>query len=184
MMWSDQAEAERWASTVADRPRIKRLTILDLFVEVLPALERLRRFVGTDWGPDPVEPEIEAKELGERLRLEAVDDFVARVAGQHCVYILEDVEGPAFMVSGIDADRRYMPCWATREEAEARLEGPFKDMLALQIPLANFVERTLPWLDSEGHRIAPAHFWGPGAIELEPSDLAERLKEKLGSRAA
>lgn len=184
LMWSDAVEAERWASTVADRPRIKELTLLDLFVEVLPALERLKRFVGTDWGPDPIEPEIEARELGERLRLEAVDDFVARVAGSRKLYILEDGEGPAMMVSQQDPSQRTLPCWATWEEAEERIEGPFRDMLSCSIPLASFIERTLPWLESEGRRVAPAHFWGPGAIELEPADLAERLKQKLGTRAA
>lgn len=184
LMWSEQAEAERWAASVVDRPRIKQLTLLDLFVEVLPALERLKRFVGTDWGPDPVEPELEARELGERLRLEAVDDFVACVAGQRKVYILEDSDGPAFMVSGIDPDQRYLPCWATYEEAELRIEGPFRDMLAVSIPIESFVSRTLPWLASDQRRVAPAHFWGPGAIELEPDDLARRITEKLGARAA
>jgi hypothetical protein len=184
LMWSDKVDAERWASTVADRPRLKQLTTLDLFVEVLPALERLKRFVGTDWGPDPVEPEIEARELGERLRLEAVDDFVARVAGSRKLYVLEDADGPAMLVSQQDPAQRTLPCWATWEEAEARIEGPFCEMLSCAIPLASFLERTLPWLEGEGRRIAPAHFWGPGAIELEPADLAGRLKDKLGSRAA
>jgi hypothetical protein len=32
--------------------------------------------------------------------------------------------------------------------------------------------------------VAPAHYWGPGAIELDPADLAGRLRAKLGSRAA
>jgi len=184
LMWSERENAERWASSVTDRPRIKQLSLLDLHVEVLPALEHLKRFVGTDWGPDPVEPEIEARELGERLRLEAVDEFIARVAGQQKLYILEDSDGPAMMVSQQDEGQRTLPCWATWEEAEARIEGPFREMLSVSIPLSSFLERTLPWLESEGRRVAPAHFWGPGAIELEPADIAERLREKLGVRAA
>ncbi len=179
LLWSDEQQARRWASSVADRPRLKELTRSDLLQDVLPALAQMKRFVGPDWGADPVEPEVEARDIGERLRLAAIERFVRTVSTTGVVWMLEGIDGPGLLLSGSAQDRLVLPCWSDREEAEKHIVGPFEELLALLIPIDNFLNRTLPWLEERQRLVAPEFYWGGGAIELEPGDLRFQLHPDL-----
>lgn len=175
LLWSEKILAQSWAAKTEGRPRLKELSMSDVIQDVIPALERFRRLVGVDWGLDPAEAEIEPRDLSERLRVEAVNGFVGRVTRRGVVWMLEGVDGPGLLISGSNPDLLALPCWSDRDEAEKRLVGPFEELLALAIPLGNFVERTLPWLRDNRRLVAPEHFWGGGAVELDPDELRFRL---------
>ena len=87
-----------------------------------------------------------------------------------------DANGPALLVSHKSDTQLMLPCWATRAEAEARIEGPWREMVAVEIPVDNFVAMTLPWLQSQGWLVAPGHAEGAGTIEMVPMDLARRFE--------
>jgi len=175
LVWSTEAEAERWATALVTNPRIKTIPLGAFLAEVLPALAGLNRLVGPDWGAEPVESELQPQNLAERIRLEAVEAFVARVKLRRTVWILEDSSGPALLVSSARADQLFLPCWSSRRQAESRIEGPWQDMLAVEIPLDNFLTLTLPWLEQRGWLIAPDHMEGSGALELGPASLRDRF---------
>ncbi len=176
LFWTSRKAAERWADVIAQTPRIKEITLDALIGEVLPALSRLKRLAGPDWGSDPVEPELEAADLGDRLKREVLDGFTERVKATRKVYMLEDGSGPALLVSSARSDQLLLPCWSERAFAEARVEGPWAEMMSVEVPLQSFGERTLGWLEGRGWLAGPDHLVGPGATEIAPAALRARLK--------
>ncbi len=171
MLWSQRSEAERWAAVVAKSPQVKELSLGAIMMDVLPGLANIKRFVGTDWSSDGTEPEFDPTDLAERIRLEALDAFVHHARGSGYVWILEDDTGPALLVSRTRPDQFFLPCWANWEEAEFRINGPWRDMMSVKIPLADFLDRKLVWLKERGHLVSPGHTEGAGSIELSPEDL-------------
>lgn len=176
LFWTSRKSAERWADVVASAPLIREIPLDELLGEVLPAISRLDRLAGPDWGSDPVEPEVAASDLAERLKREIVEGFAERVKATGKVYVLEDSSGPALLVSQFRSDRLVLPCWSERAFAERRIEGPWADMLAVELPLASFTAKTLGWLDERGWLAAPDHVVGAGIAEFEPQALLSRFR--------
>lgn len=175
LFWSTRGEAERWAKVVAQNPRVKDLTLSEFLGDILPALAHLKRQAGIDWTAESVEIATEPTILAERVRLETLDAFVVKVAQEGRIFVLEDSSGPALMVSGAGEGQHFLPCWSERHLAEARITGLWSGMLACEIPLANFMERTLPWLAARSALVGPEHVAGALSLELEPGDLKSRL---------
>lgn len=185
LLWSDLAEARRWAGILAKGPRIKQLTIRDLLGEVLPKLAELKRLVGPDWASDPVEPEAEPIELARQLRRAMVDQFAVEAVAQGHVYILMGVDGPLRFMSRNVEGAFVLPVWSEIASAEARIEGPYVDAVPARIMLDDFRRRMLMWAVETKTRIAPAYCEGPGVIELEVWDVKGRLKlDAAGGRGA
>ncbi|MGQ0674271.1 MAG: DUF2750 domain-containing protein [Hyphomicrobium sp.] len=175
LLWSDRGEAERWSPLIARNPRIKELRLSELLGEVLPVLTRIRRLVGVDWQREGIEPETDPSDLVERIRLASLDAFVRKVVRSGRVWTLADAAGPAMLVSQTRPELLVLPCWADRNEAEARIEGPWEDMMAIETPLAEFVWSNLTLLGGQGQLVSPGHIGGAAILELSPDDLAERL---------
>ena len=175
MFWSVYSEAERWANVIAENPRVKDIPLSEFLGEILPALADLKRVAGVDWTADPIEIEADPKILAERIRLETLDNFIVKVTREGRIFTLEDSSGPALMVSGAGEGQHFLPCWSERALAEARISGLWRGMMSAEIPLQNFIERTLPWLDARGALVGPEHVEGALSLELAPSDLKARL---------
>lgn len=176
LFWTNRKAAERWADVIARQPQIKVITLDAMLCDVLPALTRLNRLAGPDWGSDPIEPELDATDLAGRLKREVLDGFVERVAASRKVYMLDDASGPALLVSAVQSDRLLLPCWSDRAFAEARIGGPWADMVSVEVPLQSFAHKTLRWLEDRGWLVAPDHMVGPGATEIAPATLSARFK--------
>ena len=142
---------------------------------MLPKLSALNRLVGPDWGPEPLEPEIEPADLARRLRSEAVAQFVRKANHREAVWVLQGADGPALLMSKSRPGAQMLPCWYDGAHAEARIAGPLAESVAAAVPLATFRERTLLWLGESGRLVAPAYCEGDGLVELAPGDLAARL---------
>lgn len=177
LLWSSQEDAQRWASVVAVNPRIKTLTVGETISGVLPGLAQHRRFVGLDWSSDPVEGEFDPVDLSERLRLAALDQFIASSRQTGHVWTLEDANGPAMLVSQTRPDILILPCWSQAGDAIARAEGPWRNMMPMDIPVETFLNAKLSWLSQYGHLVGPEHHGGPGALELDPRDLQARFSQ-------
>lgn len=175
LFWSSRKAAERWADVVTSSPRVTEISLGSLIGDVLPALSRMKRLAGPDWGSEPVEPELDAADLAARLKREVVESFTERARASRKVYLLEDGAGPAMLVSTERSDRLVLPCWSERAFAECRIEGPWGEMMAVEVPVESFTGRTLAWLDGRGFMVSPDHVIGPGATELAPSALKAAL---------
>jgi hypothetical protein len=171
LLWSEQGGAERWGALLAAQARVKRLSLADLLVEVLPKLAGLKRLVGTDWSSEPIAPEAEPAELARRLRSEAPALFARRATHRDAVWVLQGADGLACLMSRTQRGAQMLPCWYERGHAEARIAGPLGDSLAAAIPLPDFRQKTLTWLAETGRLVAPAYCEGDGQIELEASAL-------------
>jgi hypothetical protein len=175
LLWSERNAAECWGGLVAAKAKPKPLSLADLQNDVLPKLVELNRLVGPEWGVEPLEPEIEPAELVRRLRTEAVDQFEREARRRGSVWVLQQVEGPACLMSKSRPGAQVLPCWYERAHAEARIAGPLADAVAASVPIAVFRERTLAWLADTGRLAAPGYCEGNGVIELTAADLAARL---------
>jgi hypothetical protein len=184
LIWSQREDAERWAGVVASHPRVKELGLAELVVNVLPVLASLKRFTGVDWTGEGAETEIDAGDLAERIRLEALEAFVHRAMVTGKVWVLEDAAGPALLVSQARSNQYVLPCWAEHGQAELHIRGPWRDMMAMEIPLEAFVGRKLLWLADHGHLVSPGHIDGAGTLELQPADLEARFAGQDTERKA
>jgi hypothetical protein len=184
LLWADRGDAERWAHLAAVPGRPKFLSLADLFVDVLPKLAELERFVGLGWSEELVRPEIEPCELQQRLREEMVNAFLRKAGCFEAVWILQGMDGPACMMSKARPGAQMLPCWTDRTQAEARIAGPLAGMVAAEVPLGAFCERTLTWVAETGRLVAPGFCEGNGLIEYEPYDLLARLGDAANGEAA
>ncbi|MDX2290213.1 MAG: DUF2750 domain-containing protein [Hyphomicrobiaceae bacterium] len=176
LLWSAREEAQRWASLVAVNPRVKDLPLSEALGDLLPALTRAGRLIGTDWTSDEIEPEAEPEAVADALRVQTVETFVSRCATAGRVWLLEDSAGPALLVAAARPGQLVLPCWADRDSTEMRIEGPWVDMLATDVPLANFLDVTLPWLAERDWHVCPDHMSGAGGLELEPAEITARFR--------
>lgn len=175
LLWSEREAAMRWAASLASNTRIKELRLEELFAGLLPALAEHRRLVGTDWCGETGEPELDPRELAEKIRLELLEAFLARAIMFGAVWTLGDRDGPVMLVSATRPNVLMMPCWSDERQAEARQEGPWIDTVTMRIRLEDFMKTTLPGLGGQGFLVAPEHIAGPGVIELEADDLKARI---------
>ena len=74
---------------------------------------------------------------------------------------------------------QLLPCWADRAQAEMRLVGPGKDMVAAEIGLAAFCDRLWLWVAETGRLVAPQPF-----ARAMASARAKRRIDRLVGRAA
>lgn len=184
LFWTSEAEAQRWADVLTKNPRVKMISVNEMIADVLPKLDELGRMVGVDWTAEPIEVEMEPNDLISRLRREGLESFLQRARLNHSVWMLEDANGPALLVSHDHPGQLVLPCWASLGEAEMRIEGPWAEMLAVEIPLANFVAMTLPWLIEQGWAVAPGHSLGADTIEVHPAELSRRIEPELLAQSA
>ncbi len=184
LLWTADTEALRWADVLAKNPRVKMIPLNDLIADELPKLAELNRFVGLDWSADPIECEVDPNDLIARIRHEGVESFLQRTRLHGSVWMLEDADGPALLVAHHHPNRLMLPCWASCAEAEARIEGPWADMLAVEIPLQNFVHTTLPWLVNQNWLIAPGYTPGGHTMEIPPLDLLRRTEPEAFAKSA
>lgn len=175
-LWSQRAEAEKWASCIAENPRIKELPLGEVLSSLLPALDQHDRRVATDWSDAPEEPELEPLELGMALRKGVVTAFVKRVCATRKVFVVSGMYGPSMMVSKVKAGRPVLACWSIRERAEMRLEGPWEESVVSEIDADVFLKRTLPGLAETGVLVCPDNILGVETLEVLPDALTRRFQ--------
>lgn len=178
-LWSEKAEAEKWAACIADNPRIKELPMGEVLKTLLPALAEHNRKVATDWSDAPDEPELEPGDVADLLREGIITAFVDRVVRSGSVWVVGGMYGPAMMMSRRRPEGMMLPCWSVRERAEMRLEGPWEDMVLSEIPLASFMEATLRGLDEAGAQLCPDNILGVETLEIAPDAILKRLQAVL-----
>jgi hypothetical protein len=175
LLWTNPAEAARWADVLVEAPRVTILTIEMLLSRRLPKLAQEGRLVGTDWSDVPVEPEMAATDLDTQLRRRMIDDFSEQAAKNRQVWILRNGESYATIVTRHPAGGETLPVFADRASAERAMDGPWSQMSPARVSLADFLQKTVLWCVETRRRIAPAYVPGPGLVEMHAWEMKALL---------
>lgn len=182
LFWSSPLEAERWAEALAGNSDLQDISLEVFATDILPGIATAKGLVGTDWVSDPIEAEIDPRDLLIRLKMEAVPSYAAAARAKGEVYLVGGSSGP-LLTPGTQkprsADRLHV--FAARSDAEAHM----KKVAGKQVitdPIANFLGSRLPWAAQQGHAVMIEPIRGAGFVEVKTADLAAHLgKEAAGA---
>ncbi len=166
LLWTDPAEAARWADALVADPRVVSIPIEMLLARHLPKLTQEGRVVGTNWSTAPAEPEMTAQDLDTQLRRKLVDNLVEQATKTRQVWVLKGGETHATIITRHPAGGEALPVFADRASAERAMDGVWAQTAPVRVPIADFLQKTIVWCVETRRRIAPAYMAGPGLIEL------------------
>lgn len=181
LFWSSPIEAGRWAEALAGNNELQEITIETFAADILPGIATAKGFVGTDWVSDPIEAEIDPRDLLIRLKTEALPAYIAAAREKGEVYFVGGVEGPMLTPGSQKpptADRLHV--FAGRSEAEVHMKK-LNGKRIIADPIPAFVAATLPWAAKYGHPVVVEPIRGAGFIEVKAPDLAIRLAAETPS---
>lgn len=184
LIWSDRAEANRWASSLVTNPRLRKITLLEMTTELLPKLSVMGRSLGPDWSTEPGEPEILPGELDVLIRKASVARFCETATRSRAVWVLRHAEGPACLPSTLISTGDMLPVWSDRADAEAHIKGALAGTSVVRVALPDFLQRVLIWCVETRRRVAPGYLAGPGVIELAAWDVKAMLNGHAASEHA
>ncbi len=183
LFWSSPIEAGRWAEALAGNRELQDLSLEVFATDILPGIATAKGFVGTDWVSDPIEAEIDPRDLLIRLKTEAIPVYAAAAREKGEVYLVGNAEGP-LLTPGTQkprsADRLHV--FATRPDAEAHMKK-ISGKRVIADPVANFIGSTLVWVAAESHPVMIEPIRGAGFVEVKAAELAARLSAE-GAEAA
>lgn len=184
LFWSARSDCQRWAPVLARDPHVVDLTLGQLVGRTLPEMAAADVAAGVDWTAEPLETEVAASDLANRLSLEALDAFATRALDSGMLWILETADGPALIGSAdlpppeahLTTARIVLPVWTSRADAERHARhAPWTGATALPIPLESFLSLTVPWLIEQCWLVAAACGQVAHGVEFAPEPLAARL---------
>ena len=181
LFWSSPIEAERWAEALAGNSKLQDITLEVFVTDILPGIATAKGFVGTDWVSDPIEAEIDPRDLIIRLKLEAVPLYAAAARQKGEVYYVGGEDSP-MLTPGTEKPRsaERLHVFSTRSDAEAHMKK-LAGKRVVADPIADFVGSTLAWAAGRGHMIVIEPIRGAGFVEVKITDLATRLAADLAS---
>ena len=109
----------------------------------------------------------------------AYERFIQRVAEKESVWLLVDTEKdlPAVCDAQHDASSYVVPVWSDRAYV-VRVQSKFPFATAIEaIPLAVFMERTIPFLADHGELLGPNWNSDLAGLEVDPIELLEKIQQ-------
>ncbi|MBS0233889.1 MAG: DUF2750 domain-containing protein [Proteobacteria bacterium] len=175
LFWSSPIEAGRWAEALAGNGELQDISLEVFATDILPGIATAKGFVGTDWVSDPIEAEIDPRDLLIRLKTEAIPHYAVAAREKGEVYLVGSAEGP-MLTPGTQkprsADRLHV--FATRSDADAHMKK-ISGKRVIVDPIANFVGVTLPWVSGLALPVMIEPIRGAGFVEVRIADLTSRL---------
>jgi hypothetical protein len=92
LFWSSPIEAGRWAEALAGNTDLQDIPLATFAADILPGIATAKGLVGTDWVADPIEAEVDPRDLQIRLKVEAVQAYVNAARGRGEVFLIGDDE--------------------------------------------------------------------------------------------
>ena len=93
LFWSSPIEAGRWAEALAGNTDLQDIPLTTFAADILPGIATAKGLVGTDWVADPIEAEVDPRDLQIRLKVEAVQAYVNAARGRGEVFLVGDDDG-------------------------------------------------------------------------------------------
>src|SRR5690606_38360352 len=116
-------EAGRWAEALAGNDELQDIALATFAADILPGIARAKGLVGTDWVSDPIEAEIDARDLQIRLKREAIAGYVNTARANGEVFLIGDEEGPLLSPSQPKATSGdVLLVFANRADAERHMK--------------------------------------------------------------
>ena len=94
LFWSSPIEAGRWAEALAGNTDLQDIPLTTFAADILPGIATAKGLVGTDWLSDPIEAEVDPRDLQIRLKVEAVQAYADAARGRGEVFLVGSDEGP------------------------------------------------------------------------------------------
>lgn len=177
LFWSSPIEAGRWAEALAGNRELQDISLEVFATDLLPGIATAKGFVGTDWVSDPIEAEIDPRDLLIRLKTEAIPHYANAARERREVYLVGNAEGP-MLTPGSQKPRtpERLHVFATRADAEAHMKK-ISGKRVIVDPLPNFIGATLPWAAAGKYPVMIEPIRGAGFLEVKPPELTTRLTE-------
>ncbi len=184
LFWSSPIEAGRWAEALAGNRELQDISLEAFAADILPGIATAKGFVGTDWVSDPIEAEIDPRDLLIRIKTEAVPLYAGLARERREVYLVGNAEGP-MLTPGTQkprtADRLHV--FASRPDAEAHMKKISGKRIVAD-PISNFVGSTLAFAETGKHPVMIEPIRGAGFVEVKAADLIARLSAEGSEPAA
>ena len=182
LMWTDPAEATRWADALVSEPRVMVFSLEALLARHLPKLAEEGRMVGTNWSDAPVEPELAAKDLDSQVRRRLMEMFVETATKSRQVWVLKGGDTYATAITRHPAGGEVLPVFADRASAERAMDGAWAQTAPVRMPIADFLQKTVLACVEARYRIAPAYMPGPNLIEMHAWEIKALLSGHTPAR--
>lgn len=186
LFWSSALEGRRWAEALTGSGALQEISLPTFAADILPGLAAEKGLVGTDWVADPIESEVDPRDLLLRLKHEALPAELSLIRERGEVFLLASPEGPLLRPSELRNGGDVLAIFSSRASAERHKKAGADaaggaagaagaDCHIITDPLADFTGSTLPWATARGLAIACEPIPGAGFVELPAADLAKRL---------
>lgn len=184
LFWSSPIEAGRWAEALAGNRELQDISLEVFATDILPGIATAKGFVGTDWVSDPIEAEIDPRDLLIRLKTEAIPLYAAAAREKREIYLVGNAEGP-MLTPGTQKPRAAdkLHVFSHRPDAEAHMKKIAGKRVIVE-PIANFIATTLPWAAAQNHPVLIEPVRGAGFVEVKAADLSARLAAPAAEPAA
>jgi hypothetical protein len=184
LFWSSPIEAGRWAEALAGNRELQEISLEAFATDILPGIATAKGFVGTDWVSDPIEAEIDPRDLLIRLKSDAIPLYAAAARQKGEVYLVGSPDGP-LMTPGTQkphsAERLHV--FANRPDAEVHMKKIGGKRIIVD-PIASFLSETLLWASAQNHPVAIEPIRGAGFIDIKPAELMTRLSAEPAAKSA
>lgn len=174
LFWSSAIEAKRWAEALTGAGDLQDIPLPSFLADILPGLAAAKGLAGTDWVADPIEAEIDPRDLALRLKMEAVSGYLSALIDGGQIYLVSGGNGPLLRPAERRGGGEVLAIFDKRADAERAMKQHDGHSVTAD-PVADFLASTLPWAAARGLSIALEPISGGGAIELAASDLRRRL---------
>jgi hypothetical protein len=176
LFWSSPIEAGRWAEALAGNRELQEITLEVFATDILPGIATAKGFVGTDWVSDPIEAEIDPRDLLIRLKTEAIPVYAAAAREKGEVYLVGTVEGP-MLTPGTQKPRTAdkLHVFAARPDAEAHMKK-IGGKRVIADPIQNFLDVTLASAAAQNHPVLIEPIRSAGFTEVKAAEFASRLR--------
>ena len=173
LFWSSAIEAGRWAEALAGNTDLQDIPLTTFAADLLPGIATAKGLVGTDWLSDPIEAEVDPRDLQIRLKVEAVQAYADAARGRGEVFLVGSDEGPMLTpASPKTGSSNVLHVFASRAEAERHMKTIGAKRVIVD-PIADFIATTLAGACTRSALIEP--ITGAGFIEVKITDLNQRL---------
>lgn len=174
LFWSTSIEAKRWAEALSGNLDLQEIPLAAFAADILPGIAAARGLAGTDWVSDPIEAEVDPRDLLIRLQAEAMPGYATALILSGEAYFIAEASALKLSPSPRGDGREVVQVFTGRAEAERRMKKTGGDKISTAT-IAELVNTLLPWAIGRGHALLIEPIAGAGFVEVRTEDVKRLL---------